>query len=235
MVAMKRRGLILAAIAACLSTAVAAPADAQAVRVALGNCQDHLAPRTNEAALTTGPTWDSEALRLMRQIAGHAGLAPNFVIGAGEAKGGALAATCHDAMSGQIRRIIVYRPTFIEAIRRRTQDYWGLVGLLAHEIGHHANGHHFSGGWGREKELEADRFSGFAMARMGASLEQALSGVRIWADDTASSTHPARDQRERAVTAGWNAGRNGPARADTSAEPRRNPRIIKVPPETAAR
>ena len=80
---------------------------------------------------------------------------------------------------------------------------WEDVTILAHEIGHHLNGHtldHWRSYW--KTELEADRFAGFAVSRLGGSLENALTPYRRMSAE-GTETHPPRAQRLEAVEAGW--------------------------------
>jgi hypothetical protein len=229
----------IAAVAAAsvLLATDAIPAAAQNVQLPMRRCQSYAGPAT---AGQTGFRSNEEAAAIVRQIAAHAGLAANFTVRPAETDGGAMAATCYDTGWRQIRRLVLYQPAFMAEIRQRSGSYWSLIGVLAHEIGHHANGHTLYRSWGHEKELEADRFAGFVMARMGATREQALSGIRSYGDPAAKATHPVREEREAAVEAGWRAAQPKLAQqAGTSAPPADRPqvikegnrRIIKVPPD----
>lgn len=204
------------------------PAAAQTVPVQMRRCQSYGATAATEQL---GFKSNAEVVALVRQIAAHAGLAANFTIRPGETDGGAMASTCYDTALRQIRRLVIYQPAFMAEIRQRTASYWSLIGVLAHEIGHHANGHTLYRSWGHEKELEADRFAGFVMGRMGATEEQALSGIRIYGEPAATATHPAREERAAAVAAGWRAAHMALANHAPPARQQINRRIIKVPPD----
>src|SRR6188474_2160978 len=39
------------------------------------------------------------------------------------------------------KRYILYNPAFITSITNLTKDKWAAMALLAHEVGHHLNGH----------------------------------------------------------------------------------------------
>jgi hypothetical protein len=83
---------------------------------------------------------------------------------------------------------------------------WQLYGIMAHEVGHHLQGHTLSGLGSRPPtELEADEYAGFTLTALGASIDQALS---LWntLDVDGSATHPPRNQRLDAVTRGWTRG-----------------------------
>ena len=72
------------------------------------------------------------------------------------------------------KRYVLYNPNFINALDRRTGNQWASISVLAHEVGHHLKGHTVSGqGSQPATELEADEFSGYALRKMGASLEDA--------------------------------------------------------------
>ena len=79
------------------------------------------------------------------------------------------------------------------------------ISVLAHEMGHHYYNHVVSSsGSTPPKEIEADAFSGYVMAKLGASLQQSLVAMQSIASDRASSSHPAKKDRVDAITRGWN-------------------------------
>jgi hypothetical protein len=52
-------------------------------------------------------------------------------------------------------------------------------------------------------EAQADRYSGFILEQMGASLDDAQAAVRAIPTDEATATHPAKSVRLAAITNGW--------------------------------
>ena len=103
-------------------------------------------------------------------------------------------------------RFVLYNPSFLEALTEATGNKWAAVSVLAHEIGHHLNGHTLDGlGSQPGKELEADEFSGFVLRRMGASLEEAQAAMKLAGNRKASLTHPPQEDRLYAIAKGWNA------------------------------
>ena len=117
-------------------------------------------------------------------------------------------------------RYILYDKAFMNEIANRTNS-WSNLSILAHEIGHHVNGHTLelllysndvvkpvSNSISRRQELEADYYSGFIMAKLGASLEQASQAISLISSDAddSNSTHPSRSKRLRAIKNGYNAG-----------------------------
>ncbi|MGB8192886.1 MAG: hypothetical protein WCF67_13240 [Chitinophagaceae bacterium] len=103
------------------------------------------------------------------------------------------------------KRYILYNPAFIYSIYKATgSNRWVPISILAHEIGHHLKGHTITPTQSNPAiELEADEFAGFALRRMGASLEDAQLAMRIGSGRRASSTHPARQDRLEAIANGW--------------------------------
>ena len=111
-------------------------------------------------------------------------------------------------------RYIMYDPKFM--ISLSNGDEWSNKFILAHEVGHHINGHtvdvlaanssnRVSLSTKRIQELEADEFAGFVLGRLGASLSDALSGVQSLSDkDDSYSTHPRRSKRITAIKKGFN-------------------------------
>ena len=83
-------------------------------------------------------------------------------------------------------RYILYDKEFMNSISRG--DNWGNLFILAHEVGHHVNGHSLDLVLyatevleaetlisRRQQELEADEFAGFVLGKLGASLIETTS------------------------------------------------------------
>ena len=139
---------------------------------------------------------DADADAAIRLITDAAGLAPNFIILAGDVPN-----AC--AVSINNNRYIIYNQTFLYNITKRI-NYWGSLSILAHEIGHHLNGHTLLPGGSRPSiELEADKYSGFILAKLGASLDDAQSAINSFASDYGSDTHPPKSARLAAIANGW--------------------------------
>ena len=102
-------------------------------------------------------------------------------------------------------RYILYNESWLSQ-----SNYWSKMAVLAHEVGHHINGHLLSGyslAENRRVELEADDWAGYAMAVLGASLTQTLELTKIFPEgDDTNSSHPNRVKRIAALTTGWNTG-----------------------------
>jgi hypothetical protein len=119
------------------------------------------------------------------------------------------------------QRYIFYNSTFMRELSARTSQYWALVFVIAHEVGHHIAGHLDFAGQDHRVELEADRYAGFILGRMGASHDEAMAAVGAIGAGAATSTHPPRDQRIQIVSLGWNDGA-GPQRVQAAPPPPAN-------------
>lgn len=102
------------------------------------------------------------------------------------------------------QRFLVYDGAFMQKIVEETETDWSAISIMAHEIGHHLQGHTIDGRGGRPiKEIEADKFSGFVLHQLGASLNESVVAVRALGDEHATATHPARPARIDAIRKGW--------------------------------
>ena len=102
------------------------------------------------------------------------------------------------------KRYLLYNPDFLAAVNRAGRTDWGGISILAHEMGHHLNGHTLrAGGSNPQDELEADEFSGFVLRKLGASLAQAQAALAAVATDEGSASHPGRAPRLDAIGTGW--------------------------------
>ncbi len=103
------------------------------------------------------------------------------------------------------KRYLLYNPDFLLAVNRAGRTDWAGLSILAHEMGHHLNGHTLRpGGSQPQDELEADEFSGFVLRKLGASLAEAQAALAAWAPVRAEAgTHPSRAPRLAAVGQGW--------------------------------
>ena len=156
------------------------------------------------ASAATNSSEDAEIV--VDNILDKVGLFRNFLIEECDNINNALAVTM-PLEGGDIDRYILYDEAFFTKVSASTGTDWGLTSILAHEVGHHLNGHTLKGGGSNHKvELQADEFSGFVLARMGCSLSDAQSAVSNLLPDEASPTHPAKQDRLNAIEVGWNRG-----------------------------
>lgn len=124
------------------------------------------------------------------------------------------------------QKLILYNVQFIRNTDYQTRTDWGSISIVAHEIGHHYYGlgnYTDNSAENHKQELNADFFSGYALAKMGASLEEAQAAMKTIASDNDSDTHPARYRRLNAIENGWVKG-GGQKRMETPEEPRNSTR-----------
>lgn len=139
----------------------------------------------------------AEGKQIGQQIIDIVGLKPNFEVVAANVPNAA-------AVVYGGKRYVLYNPRFIDQLTRATGTQWAAVSVLAHEIGHHLNGHTLANtGSPHQLELEADEFSGFVLRKMGASLKDAQAAMKTAAQDRASKTHPGQQDRLIAIQRGW--------------------------------
>lgn len=143
---------------------------------------------------------DDEAIRAMSKIMRHTGLPANFELIATDVDNAA-------AVIRESKRYILYGQTFMEDVKTKTKSDFGSLSILAHEIGHHLSGHTLLEGGSRPVlELEADRFSGFILAKLGASIDEACTAINIYGSENETFTHPSKKSRIAAIINGWKEG-----------------------------
>jgi hypothetical protein len=140
---------------------------------------------------------------MVDKIMGYTGLPANFIVTAGPVDNAAAVILPDQQRIPQ--RVIAFNPDFITATQRLTGGgQWGPISIMAHEIGHHLSGHTITNGGSRPGiELEADKFSGFVLYKMGAPLAEATRAIDKLGSDTEQATHPAKSRRIAAITQGW--------------------------------
>lgn len=149
---------------------------------------------------------DEEAEDAVDKILSQIGLFRNFTIQECPDINNAVAKNI-DVGDGKKARYILYDNKFFEKISDKASNDWAATSILAHEIGHHLNGHSLNNeGSNHQWELEADEFSGFVLARMGSSLEDAQSAIKTLKREEATRTHPAKADRLDVIAKGWSRG-----------------------------
>ena len=162
---------------------------------------------------------------VLREITDVVGLKPRFELQATSAVQNAAAVV----YSG--KRFLLYNPDFVAAVNRAGRSDWAGISILAHEMGHHLNGHTLKpGGSNPTDELEADEFSGFVLRKMGASLAEAQAGMAVVSDEEASPTHPGRSTRLKAINDGWQRASQQIAASNRATAPSAAPAIVSNTP-----
>ena len=129
------------------------------------------------------------------------------------------------------QRYLLYNPDFLNAVNRAGHTDWAGISILAHEMGHHLNGHTLRpGGSQPADELEADEFSGFVLRKLGANLAQAQAALATVADDQGSATHPGRGPRLTAISQGWQRANGQIVASARAAAPSAAPAVVAANP-----
>lgn len=152
-----------------------------------------------------------DAEKALDRILGVTGLSPTFIMQ--ECNG---INNCYaTSLSGV--RYILFDPEFMKEISDETNK-WSNLSILAHEIGHHVNGHSLDLALAsndeinartieehKRDELEADYYSGFIMYKLGATLEASQQVMKLMPDvDEKTSTYPTKAERLDAIEEGYN-------------------------------
>lgn len=153
---------------------------------------------------------------MIEQVMAFTGLPQNFDVTEAEVPNAA-AAILLDKQNLP-HRVIAFNPQFIDLVRRETGgNPWSAVSIMAHEAGHHLAGHTIQPGGSQPPiELEADKFSGFVLYKMGASRDDTLKAINTLVPESVpgKSTHPGRSQRAAAVGDGWDSACRQTGRGD---------------------
>lgn len=173
----------------------------EAIAQTLQACSYDGAPVTAQPASLNGAAPDECSVAVQR-IMGFTGLPANFTVVSGPVDNAAAVILLDQNRIP--RRVIAFNPAFMTAAQQRAGSPWGPISVMAHEIAHHLSGHTIVPGGSRpEIELEADKFSGFVLQKMGAPLAGATQMILAVGSDHASPTHPDKRQRADAIRQGW--------------------------------
>lgn len=146
-----------------------------------------------------GPIKNDDVWTVVEDIVQVAGLEPNFEVQPNTQRRNASAVIKGD------KRFLEYDPYWFKEMLQTADGVWMLYGIMAHEIGHHLQGHTVLGrGSFPAIELEADAYAGFVIAGLGGSLNQAQTFWKTLPPGLGSLTHPGRDDRLDAIDDGWN-------------------------------
>lgn len=140
---------------------------------------------------------DKVAKEAVSKIVQYTGLTPNFIVLPDKNITTAIAYLKNN------NRYIAYNPKFIEKLNDKTSTNWAAVSVLAHEIGHHLSGHTLPKNSSPGNELIADKFSGFILFQMGASLQDAKLAISTIGHEMDTTKHPPKTSRLFAIQEGW--------------------------------
>jgi hypothetical protein len=149
----------------------------------------------------------ADAIQIVQTIMSKVGLPMNLDVRAAPDVPNAEALI--ETVAGKQIRVILYNPAWMEKLTQTLVSDWPSTSIMAHEIGHHLAGHMDPAYANLPAELEADRFSGHILNRLGATLEQAQLAIAMVSTEAATATHPGRDARVREIAIGWNDAASG--------------------------
>lgn len=148
--------------------------------------------------------YDDDISEIVNTITDEYGGFPNFVLQRVEGYGNCAAVTDENGL-----RYILYDRDFLLYQAKTSQtNYWAVVFILAHEIGHHINGHNrivLGDAERRENELEADYFAGFIFNKLGGRKEDIAKILELTNFDlfTYTTTHPSKYDRIKFANEGF--------------------------------
>nr|WP_294950180.1 hypothetical protein [uncultured Mucilaginibacter sp.] len=136
----------------------------------------------------------NEALEYVKRICVATGINQDFVVKQG------LVANAYSTTNDAHERIIIYNPNFFSNLNSETYK----IAVLAHEIGHFLNFNIFSTGNSQPlDELQADKYAGNVIARLGLRLADAVALVKLKCPIPVEGNYPAQSDRIDAFTNGF--------------------------------
>lgn len=148
-------------------------------------------------------TADAEAELIMDQIMSQMQLKRIFKIRKCSSIGNAIATIQPDENNNQ-SPYILYDPQWLKEMANASKTDWASIGVMAHEVGHILSYHALNKkGSNPRWEVDADRFAGSTLARMGSTLDEAQSMFQNYNQLEDSRTHPGKNKRMEAVKTGW--------------------------------
>lgn len=165
---------------------------------------EHLLNGVQEQSNTKGFDFSTDLTDLADDIAAYktvvniireTGLAQNFVVLPGDV------ANVKSYIENN-ERILEYNPNFMEKLQEDSN--WHGISVLARQIGHHLSNHELEGGQaGIDEEIEADKYAGFVLFKMGASLDDAIHALEIVMKEDSIGKSVSRNSRLVSLTKGW--------------------------------
>ena len=102
------------------------------------------------------------------------------------------------------RRFFVYSPAFFDSVYKVTQTNFAIQSICFHELAHQFYRHPLKPSYASHLyEKQADRYSGFEMAIIGATLEQSLIAMKNFGNDAETQTHPDKASRLAEIEKGY--------------------------------
>jgi hypothetical protein len=101
-------------------------------------------------------------------------------------------------------RTFLYSPAFFDSIYSVTNTNLAIMSVCFHELAHQFYRHPLKPtAASLIYEKQADRYSGYQMCIIGATLEQALTAIQHFGNDLENETHPDKSSRIAEITKGY--------------------------------
>lgn len=185
------------------SSAMSGSKRVEAIAATLQACSYDGRPVEAKSASLAGSA-PNDCVVAVKKVMDFTGLPANFTVVAGPVPNAAAVILLDEQKVP--RRVIAFNPQFMAEARAQVGGSdWGPISIMAHEIAHHLSGHTIVPGGSRpEIELEADKFSGFVLQKMGASRLDATRMILKIGTVHGTPTHPDKQRRADAISQGWN-------------------------------
>lgn len=147
---------------------------------------------------------DNSYYNMFKSILSNMGLMQNFYFFSCNYFNNACATSINTVNGAE--RVVMIDNQFLDPLGDKYLSDYPAASIIAHEIAHHLNNHVLSDISANryKQEIEADEFSGYVLNLIGATLDEALIGVKFYASPTGSSSHPSLTSRIEAIKRGYN-------------------------------
>lgn len=159
-----------------------------------------------------------EAQGVIDDILSVAQIPQNFELQSNYLISNAAAIIFYNPRAAGFKRLIQYNPRFIQSIIRTSGSYYSSIGVMAHEIGHQYYNHGISDLSPHARELQADRYAGEILKKMGATWDEAKSMFTnpLMYTKYDSRSHPNSEKRIRALFEGFNSALSSVGKKETT-------------------
>lgn len=171
------------------------------------------------------PCQDDKILKIVNEILGTLSLEKNFKVYVGNINN-AVATTIDD------ERLIILDNSFLQKMETQSANKYASYFIIAHEIGHHLNGHLSNSSYDKVfwSELEADNFAGSVLFKLGIAANVINDVVTLIAPkyvNPLKDTHPEWQARMKAGINGYCKAYFMDTKLKTSKLPKATASIIK--------
>jgi len=102
------------------------------------------------------------------------------------------------------RRFFLYNEEFFDSVYNVTNSYNCIKSICFHELAHHFYRHPLKSKWEAHiHEIEADRYSGFQMRLIGATIDESIAAMTYFGNNVATHSHPNKEDRIKEIKSGY--------------------------------